>query len=166
MQDVQDNGVLRGRSSETRWLILLILLVGILIALGGGIAFFIEQRSHRPVASHSAVQQPALPTAAPAQRVQAPPTQRLDQPAPGRIAPHVTIQGVDVASMTPAEATQALQARFASFLQAPLRFEYAGQSWQPTPAEIGLQTNLQDQISAAMRVGRGDAGATGAAEPV
>jgi vancomycin resistance protein YoaR len=67
--------------------------------------------------------------------------------------------------MTPAEAAQTLQTRFGPFLQAPLHFDYAGKSWQPAPAEIGLQSNLQDQITAAMRVGRGDAGAAAAAQP-
>src|SRR5919202_2929100 len=49
----------------------------------------------------------------------------LDQRYSGHIYPNVSVQGVNLSEMTPAQAERALHERFDRFLQAPLRFKYA-----------------------------------------
>lgn len=80
----------------------------------------------------------------------------LDQTYAGRIYPNVSIQGVDLTEMTPGDAEQALRSRFEPFLQAPLRFKYAGHSWQPHADEVGIRVNFRSQVDEAMRAGRGN----------
>ena len=80
----------------------------------------------------------------------------LDDTYAGRIYPNVSIQGIDLTEMTPADAKVALRERFDRFLAAPVRFQYEGRSWEPTPEQIGLRVNLDAQVAEAMRVGRGN----------
>ena len=80
----------------------------------------------------------------------------LDQRYRGHIYPNVSVQGVDLSEMTPAQAERALDERFNRFLQAPLRFKYAGRSWEPTADEVGLRVDIKAQVAEAMRAGRGN----------
>ncbi len=80
----------------------------------------------------------------------------LDQNYAGKIYPNVSVQGVDLTEKTPAQAEAALVARFGDFVNKPIRFEYNGQVWEPTPQEIGLRTDLPSQVAEAMRAGRGN----------
>lgn len=80
----------------------------------------------------------------------------LDQRYAGRIYPNVSVQGVALTEMTPAQAVQALRGRFDRFLQAPVRFQYMGRMWSPTADEIGLRVNLEADAAEAMRAGRGN----------
>ena len=78
----------------------------------------------------------------------------LDQTYAGRIYPNVSVQGIDLTGKTAADAEQALHERFDRFAQAPLRFQYAGQTWEPRPEEIGFSVNFRGQVAEALRVGR------------
>jgi vancomycin resistance protein YoaR len=80
----------------------------------------------------------------------------LDQTYAGKIYPNVSVQGVDLTEQTPAQAEAALRAQFGDFLQTPIRFEYNGQVWEPTPQEIGLRADIRSQVAEAMRAGRGN----------
>jgi vancomycin resistance protein YoaR len=80
----------------------------------------------------------------------------LDQRYAGKIYPNVSIQGVDLTEMTAAQAAAALHQRFDTFLRAPVRFQYAGRSWEPAAEEIGLKVNFEAQVAEALRAGRGN----------
>lgn len=56
--------------------------------------------------------------------------------------------------MTPAEARQALAARFSPFLAQPLTLTYGDQTWTPTVSELGVQLEIDSAIEAAYAAGR------------
>ncbi|MBA3946119.1 MAG: VanW family protein [Herpetosiphonaceae bacterium] len=80
----------------------------------------------------------------------------LDQRYSGRIYPNVTLQSVDLTEKTPAEAEQAVRTRFDAFLANPVTFEFAGKSWQPSAADVGISVDVRGQVAAALRAGRGN----------
>ncbi|GAC1385942.1 MAG: VanW family protein [Herpetosiphon sp.] len=79
----------------------------------------------------------------------------LDQRYAGRIYPNISIQGIDVGEKTPDEALALVQQRFGPFLDAPVRFEYAGTSWTPTGQAAGITTDVAALVARAGQVGRG-----------
>lgn len=79
----------------------------------------------------------------------------LDQAYSGRILPNVAIRGLDVSQMQPDEARTVLERRYAAFLATPVTFEFAGRTWQPTPAQLGVSLELDDAINRAYALGRG-----------
>ncbi len=74
----------------------------------------------------------------------------------GRIYTGVSVLGVDLSGMAPDEAQAALsdavpypQAAVVTFVYAP-----TGQTWQKTPAELGLSLDAEATVAAALQVGR------------
>ncbi|NCC31252.1 MAG: hypothetical protein EOM24_04405, partial [Chloroflexia bacterium] len=67
----------------------------------------------------------------------------LNQSYDGRIYPNVSIRGVQVGELTVAEAEEAIQARFASFLAQPVVLTYGDQAWMPTMAELGVRIETE-----------------------
>lgn len=80
----------------------------------------------------------------------------LDREYANRIYPNVALQGIDLSQKTQAEARAAVEARFESFLQQPITITYQGQTWQPTPEEIGVRVDVQRAVSEAYNAGRGN----------
>ena len=80
----------------------------------------------------------------------------LDQRYNGRIFPNVAIQNIDLSEQTPAVARQAVEARIAPFLAAPVVFEWGNQRWTPTAADLGIAVDVDAQLAAAMALGRGN----------
>ncbi|MEI7772492.1 MAG: peptidoglycan binding domain-containing protein, partial [Chloroflexales bacterium] len=78
----------------------------------------------------------------------------FDRSYAGKIYPNVAIRGVSVGEMTPAEARQALAARFSPFLAQPLTLTYGDQTWTPTVSELGVQLEIDSAIEAAYAAGR------------
>ncbi len=78
----------------------------------------------------------------------------LDRQYAERIYPNVALQGVNLSQKTRAEAEQAVQAAFAPFLKQPVTIHYQGQTWQPTPAELGIKVNLERAVAEAYNAGR------------
>ncbi|MCA9978541.1 MAG: peptidoglycan binding domain-containing protein, partial [Anaerolineales bacterium] len=74
----------------------------------------------------------------------------------GRIFTGVTVWGVDLGGMTPAEAKAALTAAFPYPDETAVTFTDpgTGAQWQKTPAELGLTFAVDDTINEAMAVGR------------
>jgi len=75
--------------------------------------------------------------------------------SPDRIAAGVTIGGVNVGGMSPEQARTELQRRFDASQQQPVEFTAAGHTFGISPAELGVQPNLNDAIAQAQRVGAG-----------
>lgn len=71
-----------------------------------------------------------------------------------RIYPQITVHGVRVGQMTPAEANSALIEHFAPFLQQPVTLTYGEHTWQPTLAELGIQVDIAGAVQQAMQTGR------------
>ena len=75
--------------------------------------------------------------------------------SPDRIAAGVTVAGVDVGGMTPEQARSELQRRFASTQQQPVAFTAAGHTFNISPAELGVQPDLNAAIAQAQHAGAG-----------
>lgn len=78
----------------------------------------------------------------------------LDQSYQGKIYPNVSIQGVNVGEMTADQAEAAIRSRYQTFLERPATLNFGEQTWQPTPAELGLSFDFADAAQAAYRAGR------------
>jgi vancomycin resistance protein YoaR len=78
----------------------------------------------------------------------------FDRAYAGKIFPNIAIRGVAVGEMTPEQARQALESRFAPFLAQPVTLAYEGRTWTPTLAEIGVQLEIDQAISTAYASGR------------
>lgn len=72
----------------------------------------------------------------------------------GRIYTGVSVMGIDMSQMTPQEAQAALTDETTYLQETAVTLTLADQSWQKTPAELGLSFNEQATIEAAMAVGR------------
>lgn len=72
-----------------------------------------------------------------------------DQALPG-----VSIQGMSVAGQDQSSIRAALQARYADFSRQPLSLTYAGQTWEPTLAQMGVQFDLERAAVTALEAGR------------
>ena len=72
-----------------------------------------------------------------------------DQALPG-----VRVQGVPVAGLSSAALSAQLAERYGAFLQAPVVFTYAGQTWRPTLTELGAHLDAPSVAATALDAGR------------
>ena len=72
-----------------------------------------------------------------------------------RIAEGVSIAGVDVSGMTPAQARVALERRAAVVEATPVAFTAGDRAWQLTPRQLGLTVDWAAAVEAARREGDG-----------
>ena len=72
-----------------------------------------------------------------------------------RIAAGVSIAGVDVSGMTPAEAREALERRAAAVAATPVVFTAGDRRWQLTPRQLGVSVDWAAAVEAARREGDG-----------
>jgi vancomycin resistance protein YoaR len=72
----------------------------------------------------------------------------------GRIHPGVTVVGVSVGGMTPAQASNALSTQLPAKSAAPVTVTYQDQSWTVNPADVGLAFDYPKIVEASMAVGR------------
>ena len=75
--------------------------------------------------------------------------------SPDRIAAGVTIAGVDVGGMSPAQARAALERRFSSVEPQPVTFTAPGHTFKISPAELGVKPDWNAAIAEAERAGSG-----------
>lgn len=72
----------------------------------------------------------------------------------GRIYTGVSVMGLDLSRMTPQEAQAALADAVPYPQETAVTLTYGDQSWQKTPAELGLSFDEAATIAAAMAIGR------------
>lgn len=72
----------------------------------------------------------------------------------GRIYPGVTVGGVAVGGMRPAEASAALKASLPARFDSPVVITYGDESWELSAAQIGADFEYDLIVARAMRVGR------------
>ncbi len=72
----------------------------------------------------------------------------------GRVFPGVSVAGVDLSGLTPAEAALRLQQRLTFPLNGRVLLREGSQAWMATPVELGLVFDSQASVEAAYRVGR------------
>jgi vancomycin resistance protein YoaR len=75
--------------------------------------------------------------------------------SPARIASGVSIAGVDVSGMTPAQAQVALERRAAAVESTPVAFTAGDETWRLTPRQLGLTVDWAAAVEAARREGDG-----------
>lgn len=80
----------------------------------------------------------------------------LDRQYTDRIYPNVALQGINLSQKTRPEAQQAVETAFSSFLRQPVTLTFQGRTWQPTPAELGVNINVQRSVTEAYNAGRGN----------
>lgn len=71
-----------------------------------------------------------------------------------RVYPSVFVANVPVGGLTYTEAKDAVQRNVDELLATKLAFSYAGSTWQPTLAELGVTVDASGSIEAAFEVGR------------
>lgn len=74
--------------------------------------------------------------------------------ASDRIAPGVTIAGVDVSGMTRDEALNTLRTRWVPALPDSVTVTFPGGEWKADRDELGVSLRLEPAVAAALRVGR------------
>lgn len=72
----------------------------------------------------------------------------------GQAMPGVSVQGLAVAEANPEMIAQGLTSRYADFLRQPLTLTYAGQTWQPTLAQLGVTFDPNQVATLALKPGR------------
>ncbi len=72
----------------------------------------------------------------------------------GRIFPGVSVAGVDLSGLTPAQAAVRLQQQLTFPLNGHILLRDGSQAWMATPVELGLVLDSQASVEAAYRVGR------------
>jgi vancomycin resistance protein YoaR len=72
-----------------------------------------------------------------------------------RLAEGVSIAGVDVSGMTPAEATAELERRAAAVASTPVVYTAGDRTWRLTPLQLGLTVDWAAAVEAARREGAG-----------
>jgi vancomycin resistance protein YoaR len=72
----------------------------------------------------------------------------------GRFFPGITMAGVDLTSMTPEQATAALNQRLTYPASGQIVFHYGNQVWVATPAELGMVFDAGTSIQNAYNIGR------------
>ncbi len=72
----------------------------------------------------------------------------------GRIFPGVSVAGVDLSGLTPAQAAVRLQQQLTFPLNGHILLRDGSQAWIATPVELGLVMDSQASVEAAYRVGR------------
>jgi vancomycin resistance protein YoaR len=78
----------------------------------------------------------------------------LDRSYQGKIYPNVTIQGMNVGELSPAQAEAALRQSHEAFIRRPVVLTYGDQTWQPTLAEAGVEFDFKSAVDSAYRAGR------------
>ena len=73
-----------------------------------------------------------------------------------RIYPNISVRGISVGGLTMEQAQTTLTHTFDAILTHPLEIRYGDQVWHPTPADLGLQLRLDEALSSAFALGRGD----------
>jgi vancomycin resistance protein YoaR len=73
----------------------------------------------------------------------------------GRIAPGVSIAGIDVGGMTAKEARTTLERRSAAYADVPVVFTAEGHSWRLTPSTFGVKVDWNAAVDAARSEGDG-----------
>lgn len=71
-----------------------------------------------------------------------------------RIYPNISILGVNVGGLQPAEAEVAITEHFRAFTDAPVILNFEGRSWRVSGKDLGLVMNVQDSIQQAYKIGR------------
>ncbi|MGD9498331.1 MAG: VanW family protein [Armatimonadota bacterium] len=74
--------------------------------------------------------------------------------ASGRIAPGVSIAGVEVSGMTREQALAALRTQWVPTLPDPVTVTFPGGEWEATREELGVGLRLEEAVDQALRVGR------------
>jgi vancomycin resistance protein YoaR len=75
--------------------------------------------------------------------------------SPAKLAEGVHIAGVDVGGLTPSQAETLLERRFEALRGRPVTFTADGQSFQLTPAQLGVEVDWAAAVDAARRQGEG-----------
>lgn len=73
-----------------------------------------------------------------------------------RIYPNISVRGVPVGSLTPAEARTRLERHFDAFLYSPVELRYGERVWRPSAAELGVRLEINEALEQAFAYGRGD----------
>ncbi len=73
-----------------------------------------------------------------------------------RIYPNISVRGISVGGLTMEQAQTTLTHTFDAILTHPLEIRYGDQVWHPTPADLGLRLRLDEALSSAFALGRGD----------
>jgi len=76
---------------------------------------------------------------------------RYDQATEHKLLPGTEISGVDVGGMTRKEAIAAVRTQIDDSLTASLTISSAGEHWQVTPQELGVEANVSKSVTQAMR---------------
>src|SRR5437762_8361776 len=74
-----------------------------------------------------------------------------DQSTRHKLLPGTQISGVDVSGMTRKQAIAAVQSHVETSLTAGLKISSAGQHWQVTPEQLGVQANISKSVTQAMQ---------------
>ncbi len=74
----------------------------------------------------------------------------------GRVYPAVSVAGMPVGGQSEADARASITARAADLEDGFITFSYAGATWTPTLAEIGVTIDVDTAAAAALAVGRDD----------
>lgn len=72
----------------------------------------------------------------------------------GKIAPGVSIEGVDAGGMEAPEASRAVMSRWASRLPAEVTLKWPGGEESVSPEKLGARLHIESAVAKAMRVGR------------
>jgi vancomycin resistance protein YoaR len=72
----------------------------------------------------------------------------------GRIFPGVSVAGVDLSGMQPVQAAVKLAQEISYPQTGKIVFQDKNSTWQTTPADLGLNVDLEESIRAAYRLGR------------
>jgi vancomycin resistance protein YoaR len=71
-----------------------------------------------------------------------------------RIYPNVSILGVNVGGLQPAEAEAAITEHFRAFTDAPVILNFEGRSWRVSGNDLGLVMGVNDSVQQAYKIGR------------
>jgi vancomycin resistance protein YoaR len=80
----------------------------------------------------------------------------LDRQYQGKIYPNVTVQGLNIGELSPAQAEAALRKQHAAFIDQPVVLTFGDQRWQPTLEQAGVSFDFKSAIDDAYRAGRGN----------
>jgi vancomycin resistance protein YoaR len=73
-----------------------------------------------------------------------------------RIYPNISVRGVGIGGLTPEQAHRTVERAYGAFLYAPVELRYGEQTWRPSAEELGVRLAIDEAVSEAMAVGRGD----------
>ena len=74
----------------------------------------------------------------------------------GRVYPAVSVAGMPIGGQSEADARATIANRAAEMEQGFITFSYAGSSWSPTLAEIGVSIDTESATNEAIAIGRED----------